>query len=34
MNVDIVWDRVVPFDRRDINPLLYGSKYDLIMIKK
>jgi trans-aconitate methyltransferase len=34
MSVDIVWERIVPFDRRDKNPLLYGSKYDLIMIKR
>jgi cyclopropane fatty-acyl-phospholipid synthase-like methyltransferase len=34
MNVDIVWEREVPFDRRDRNPLLFGSKYDLIMVKR
>lgn len=34
MSVDIVWERIVPFDRREKNPLLYGSKYDLIMVKK
>jgi hypothetical protein len=33
MSVDIVWDQIVPFDRRDKNPLLIGSKYDVIMIK-
>lgn len=34
MSVDIVWERVVPFDRRDKNPLLFGSKYDVIMVKR
>lgn len=34
MPVDIVWERVEPFDRRDKNPLLFGSKYDLIMVKQ
>lgn len=34
MSVDIVWERIVPFDRREKNPILYGSKYDVIMVKK
>lgn len=34
MKVDIIWDRIEPFDRRDKNPLLFGSKYDLILMKK
>lgn len=34
MNIDIVWDRIVPFDRRDKNPLLFGSKYDVICVRK
>lgn len=34
MNVDIVWEQTVPFDRREKNPILFGSKYDVIMIKR
>ena len=34
MGVDIVWSRVVPFDKRDKHPLLLGSKYDVILEKK
>ena len=34
MRVDIVWSRVVPFDKRDKHPLLLGSKYDVILEKK
>ena len=34
MNVNIVWEQVVPFDRREKNPLLFGSKYDVIVIKR
>ena len=29
MPVRITWERVEPFDRRDKNPILFGSKYDL-----
>lgn len=31
MPVHIVWERVESFDRRDKNPLLFGSKYDLVL---
>lgn len=34
MSVDIVWEKVTVFDRRDKNPILFGSKYDVIMTKK
>lgn len=34
MSVDIVWEQIVPFDRREKNPVLFGSKYDIIMIKR
>jgi len=34
MDVDIVWEKVTVFDRREKNPILFGSKYDVIMIKK
>ena len=34
MAVDIIWERVEPFDRRDKNLILFGSKYDLIVKKK
>ena len=34
MQVDIAWERTQPFDRRDKNPLLFGSKYDLILTKR
>lgn len=33
MSLDIVWERVVAFDRRDKNPVLFGSKYDVIVVK-
>lgn len=33
MAVRIVWERTELFDRRDKNPLLYGSKYDIIVEK-
>lgn len=29
----IVWERVEPFDKRDKNPILFGSKYDIILEK-
>ncbi len=34
MSVDIVWERVEPFDHREKNPLLFGSKYDMIVTKR
>ena len=34
MPVEIVWQRTVPFDRREKHPLLLGSKYDVIMVKR
>lgn len=33
MQVEIVWERIEPFDKREKNPLLFGSKYDVIMKK-
>lgn len=33
MDVTIKWERVEPFDKRDKHPLLFGSKYDLIVEK-
>ena len=29
----IVWERVEPFDKREKNPILFGSKYDIILEK-
>jgi cyclopropane fatty-acyl-phospholipid synthase-like methyltransferase len=34
MAVDIVWERMETFDRREKNPILFGSKYDIIVKKK
>jgi cyclopropane fatty-acyl-phospholipid synthase-like methyltransferase len=34
MAVEIVWERIEQFDRRDKHPLLLGSKYDVIMVKQ
>ena len=34
MQVNIVWERVEPFDRREKNPILFGSKYDVILEKR
>lgn len=33
MQVNIVWERIEPFDRREKNPLLFGSKYDVCVVK-
>jgi len=33
MKAEIVWERVEPFDRREKHPLLFGSKYDVILRK-
>lgn len=33
MGVRIMWERIEPFDRRDKNPVLFGSKYDIIVEK-
>lgn len=33
MGARIVWERIEPFDRRDKNPILYGTKYDIIVEK-
>ena len=30
----IVWEKVEPFDKREKNPILFGSKYDVILEKK
>lgn len=29
----ITWERVEPFDKREKNPILFGSKYDIILEK-
>ena len=34
MQVDILWERIEPFDKRAKHPLLFGSKYDLVVSKK
>lgn len=34
MAAQIVWERVEPFDKREKNPILFGSKYDIILEKK
>lgn len=34
MSVDIAWENIESFDRREKNPILFGSKYDVILVKK
>ena len=33
MTSRITWERVEPFDKREKNPILFGSKYDIILEK-
>jgi cyclopropane fatty-acyl-phospholipid synthase-like methyltransferase len=33
MRIPIVWERIEVFDKREKNPILFGSKYDMILDK-
>lgn len=33
MSVNILWEKIEPFDKRDKHPLLLGHKYDVILEK-
>jgi len=34
MPVSMAWERIEEFDRREKNPLLFGSKYDVILTRR